>query len=126
MNEVWQLRCIVPFCPSALVPELTVHTELRGRKLYKSDRLESAGDGEWGCRICSQAPSPPAWFAFQQGVEGGEKETTTVGALSQNGVRLLSRLPVANLTPPPEPPLENYSSVLRALKHHIKTNQLID
>ena len=55
---------------------------------------------------------------FHQGEEGGEKETTTMGALSQNGNRLLSRLPVANLSPPPETPLENYSFVLRSLKHH--------
>ena len=58
MNEVWQLRCIVPFCLSALVPELTVHTELRGRKLYKATDLKAQAMGSEGAAYAAKHPPP--------------------------------------------------------------------
>ena len=56
MNEVWQLRCMFPLCLAALVPELTVRTNHRGRKLYKATDLKAQALGSEGAAYAAKHP----------------------------------------------------------------------
>ena len=55
MNEVWQLRCMIHYL-AALVPELTVRTEFRGRQLYKAADLKAQAMGSEGAAYAAKHP----------------------------------------------------------------------
>ena len=81
MNEVWQLRCILPLCLAALVPELTVRTKLRGRKLSKAKDLKAQALGSEGAAYAAKHPPPPRGLPFPSGRGGWGKGNHNHGSL---------------------------------------------